>query len=59
MQQAHLFPMIRRELALLLNGYIQAAELTEENEDFIVPPQLGSRAGVLGALALAQLACRA
>jgi len=52
MQQAHLFPMIRRELAQLLNGYIEAAELTRE--DFVVPPELGSRAGVLGALALAQ-----
>jgi len=52
MQQAHLFPMIRRELARLLNGYIEAAELTRE--DFVVPPELGSRAGVLGALALAQ-----
>jgi fructokinase len=52
MQQAHLFPMIRRELALLLNGYIQADAITRE--DFVVPPELGSRAGVLGALALAQ-----
>jgi fructokinase len=57
MQQAQLFPMIRRELALLLNGYIQADALTRE--DFVVFPELGSRAGVLGALALAQQVCNA
>ena len=54
MQQAHLFPLIRCELARILGGYIQAAEITEES--FVAPPQLGSRAGVLGALSLAQLA---
>jgi fructokinase len=56
MQQAHLFPLIRCELARILGGYIQAAEITEQRESFVAPPQLGSRAGVLGALALAQLA---
>jgi fructokinase len=54
MQQAHLFPAIREELAQILNGYIQAPEITERRENFVVPPKLGSRAGVLGGLALAQ-----
>lgn len=54
MQQAHLFPLIRRELAQLLNGYIRTAEITSGLDDYVVPPLLGSRAGVLGALALAQ-----
>ena len=56
MQQAQLFPLIRKELAHLLNGYVQAVEITEQRESFVAPPNLGSRAGVLGALALAQLA---
>jgi fructokinase len=54
MQQAHLFPLIRRELAQLLNGYIRTAEITSALDAYVVPPLLGSRAGVLGALALAQ-----
>ena len=56
MQQTQLFPMIREDLARILNGYIQAPEITEQRESFVVPPQLGSRAGVLGALALARTA---
>ena len=51
MRQATLFERIRAELAVLLNGYVRAGE--------IVPPQLGSRAGVLGALVLAEQAYHA
>ncbi len=58
MQQQHLFPMVRRELARLLNGYIRAGALMDEIEQYVVPPQLGNRAGVLGAIALAERACR-
>ncbi|HXA52502.1 MAG TPA: ROK family protein [Candidatus Acidoferrum sp.] len=46
MEQAHLFPMIREEVAALLNGYVAAPE--------IGPPALGKNAGVLGAIALAR-----
>ena len=56
MQQTQLFPLIRQELARILNGYIQAPEITERRENFVAPPRLGSRSGVLGALALAQQA---
>ena len=56
MQQDHLFPLIRRELAGILNGYIQSPALAEEIDSYVVPPRLGSRAGVLGALALAMQA---
>lgn len=48
MQQPHLFELIRMELSRLLNGYIAAPE--------VMPPALGSRAGVLGSLALGQQA---
>ncbi len=54
MEQRHLFPLIRREVQELLNGYIQAQEILERVEEYIVPPALGRRAGVLGAIALAQ-----
>jgi fructokinase len=56
MDQAHLFPMVRREVTVLLNDYVRAPEILESIEDYIVPPALGARAGVLGALALAQRA---
>jgi fructokinase len=54
MQQAHLFPLIRSEVLQLLNGYVQSPTIMEKIETFIVPPGLGGRAGVLGAVALAQ-----
>ena len=56
MQQGHLFPMIRQELSQLLNGYVQHPELLEHLDSFVQPPQLGSHAGVLGSLALAEQA---
>ncbi|MDQ2839931.1 MAG: ROK family protein [Acidobacteriota bacterium] len=56
MQQAHLFTMIRKEFAQLLNGYVQHPELLVHLDRFIQPPQLGGRAGILGALVLASQA---
>ncbi len=56
MQQPHLFPMIRRETLALLAGYVRAAEILAHIETYIVPPGLGGRSGVLGALALAEMA---
>jgi fructokinase len=53
MRQSELFPLIQREVQQLLNGYIQAPELASHIKSYIVPPALGERAGVLGALALA------
>ncbi len=58
MQQPALFPLVRRELAHTLNGYIRAAELSENIDLYVVPPQLGNRSGVLGALVLAEQAHR-
>lgn len=54
MQQTHLFPRIRENVQLLLKGYIQKREITEEIEQYIVPPGLDNRSGILGAIALAQ-----
>jgi len=58
MRQHHLFPRIRAEVPALLNGYIQARPILDEEEmqAYIVPPALGARAGVLGAIALARQA---
>lgn len=54
MKQRQLFPMIRRKVFDLLNGYVQAPAILEEIDSYIVPPALGGRAGVLGAFALAE-----
>lgn len=53
MQQGHLFPLIRAEFARIMNGYIRRPELSDHLDDYIQSPQLGSRAGMLGALVLA------
>ncbi len=54
LHQQCLLPMVRTGLARLLNGYIEAAEIVVEMDRFVVPPDLGDRAGVLGALVLAE-----
>ena len=48
MSHAGLYARVRQELGALLNGYTGAGE--------IVPPALGDRSGVLGALVLAEMA---
>jgi fructokinase len=53
MSQPQLFPLIQREVLTLLNGYIQVPAVMQHIDTYIVPPGLGSRVGVLGALALA------
>jgi fructokinase len=53
MEQAHLFPQVRQKLQNLLNGYLKSPVILEEINRYIVPPSLGPRAGVLGAIALA------
>ena len=58
MQQSHLFPLVRAEFSRLLNNYIRRRELTEDLDQYIQPPQLRGRAGVLGGLVLAEQAAR-
>ncbi len=54
MNQRHLFPLVRQKTLASLNGYVKHAQLLDHIDSFIVPPGLGNRAGVLGAIALAQ-----
>jgi fructokinase len=56
LRQSHLFGRIRRDLVELLNGYVQATEVIRDVDQYVVPPQLGGRAGVLGGLVLAEQA---
>lgn len=54
MEQKQLFPMIRQKTLQSLNGYIQSNRLIDNIDEYIIAPQLGNRAGVLGAVALAR-----
>lgn len=59
MQQRQLFPLVRRRVQALLNDYLPVPAILDQIDDYIVPPGLGNRSGVLGALALAQRAALA
>lgn len=55
MEQDHLLPRVRTRVVALLAGYVQAPAILEGIDDYIVLPELGNRAGILGGIALAQL----
>ena len=59
MEQLHLFPRIHRMTQELLNGYVQAPQILDRIDEFIVPPGLGNRAGAAGCIALGQQALAA
>ena len=56
MKQSKLFPLIHQMVKELLNNYLQLPEITENIQNYIVPPTLGDRSGILGAIALAKQA---
>lgn len=56
MKKEFLFPMIRRGVQEILNGYVQADAIVHGIDEYIVPPGLPDRSGVVGAIALAELA---
>ncbi len=52
MNQPELITKVREKTATYLNDYIQHPAITNHINEYIVPPALGGRAGVLGAIAL-------
>jgi fructokinase len=54
MNQTHLFPLVRQKTIESLRNYVQHPILLDKIDEYIVPPGLGSYAGVFGAIALAQ-----
>jgi fructokinase len=56
MKAEWLFPLIRQAVQENLNKYIIHPKLQDQIVSYIVPPGLGSRAGVMGAVGLAQQA---
>jgi fructokinase len=53
-KQPALLPLVRRRVRELAGGYFAAVELEEGIGQYIVPPALDDRAGVLGAIELAR-----
>jgi fructokinase len=53
MNQSRLLPLIRPRLRHWLGGYIDRCEIHSGIDRYVVAPELGDRAGVLGALGLA------
>ena len=53
MEQEQLFPLIRARFEALRGGYLEHEALTQGRDDYILPPGLGKKAGILGAIALA------
>ncbi|MCL4394843.1 MAG: ROK family protein [Chloroflexi bacterium] len=56
MQRPRLLPMVREQVCTILNGYVSAPAILDHIDEYIVAPGLGKRAGVLGAIALAERA---
>jgi fructokinase len=56
MEQTHLLPLVREKTLATLNGYIQAPQILQLVESYIVPAALAGRAGILGAFVLAERA---
>ena len=56
MQVEALFPFVRKYLMRSLAGYVQADLLIRGIDQYVVPPGLGVRSGILGGIALAEQA---
>lgn len=56
MNEPSLLELVRARLRSLASGYFDAPQLIEHIDDYVVRPELGDRAGVLGAFELARLA---
>jgi fructokinase len=54
MNQPDLVELVRRQIAALLNGYLPGLAADDGLCDYLTLPGLGSRSGVLGAIALAE-----
>jgi fructokinase len=52
----HLLPKVQQKTKDLINSYIQSLVILENIESYIVHPGLGNRSGILGGMALAEMA---
>lgn len=59
MQQKQVFSYIYQYVPKIMNNYLDFSELSDDISDYIVPPRLGSNAGIIGTLVLAHQALQA
>ncbi len=59
MKQARLLPKVRRAFVDVLNGYVDVPDIVEHVDDYLVLSALDQRAGLYGALVLAERALAA
>jgi fructokinase len=58
MRAPGLLPLVQQEVTVIMNGYLETAAIGDGIADYVTLPALGSRPGVLGAIALAQTVAR-
>lgn len=56
MKQTHLFPIIHKHFTALMKEYVVLPEYLDSINEYIVPPGLGDKAGIIGSLLLAEKA---
>lgn len=56
MGQTHMLNSVREKTVQVLNGYIQSPAIIENINEYLVLPGLGDKAGILGAMVLAEQA---
>ena len=56
MEQPRLIGMVKQRVRALLGDYVRVGQPSNALDEYIVPPDLGRRVGVLGAIALARTA---
>ena len=56
MEQTQLFPLIRSQVRQQMGAYLNVPKIMNDIDDYIVAPKLGGKAGIMGALVLAQRA---
>ncbi|MEM1242697.1 MAG: ROK family protein, partial [Cyanobacteria bacterium P01_H01_bin.26] len=56
MAQPRLLPLIRSQVRERLGAYLEVPKIMTDVDNYIVPPKLGNKAGIMGAFALAQQA---
>ncbi|MGH2458455.1 MAG: ROK family protein [Chloroflexota bacterium] len=56
MKQPHLLPRVRRAFVDVLNGYVDVPEIVEHVDEYLVLSSLDQRAGLFGAVVLAERA---
>ncbi|MEL6382533.1 MAG: ROK family protein [Cyanobacteria bacterium J06626_18] len=59
MEQKQLFPLVRSQVRQQMSTYLKVPKIMNAIDDYIVPPKLVGKSGIMGAFVLAQQAAQA